>query len=161
MDSKSKDSGKTKDVLRQLQAELRQLQTTVNGLQSVGPHAEPVAEKPVRSDLIVQYAVQKSAPAAFTEAQLARVGDDAAATLGNAVSSPQKVALLRALLALPGGESAAFLGEAAGLSTGSLYHHLHDLMHAGLLGQAGRNRYVLTDRGKRVLLVLLALAVQS
>lgn len=160
MDVKSKDSGKTKDVLRQLQAELRQLQQAVSSLQSGEPPADATPARPAKSDWIVQFAVQKAGSASFSDAQLRRVADDAAALLGSALSSPQKVALLRALLTAPNGESAAFLGEAAKLSTGSLYHHLHDLIHAGLLGQSGRNRYVLTERGRRVLLILLALAAQ-
>ena len=41
----------------------------------------------------------KAGPLSFSEAQLASVSDDAAAALGYALSSPQKVALLRALLA--------------------------------------------------------------
>ncbi|MBV9849470.1 MAG: helix-turn-helix transcriptional regulator [Armatimonadetes bacterium] len=176
MDSKSKEAVKTKDVLKQLQSELRQLQATVNALQRTDAPAtaedDPAAhkEKGDKAEWAVQYAVHhrpaggegvlKTGVQSFIEAQLMRVTDDAAATLGYALSSPQKVALLRALLARPA-ESAAALGETAALSTGSLYHHLHDLMHAGLIGQSARNRYVLTDRGRRVLLVLLALAAQS
>ncbi len=165
MEAKIKDAPKTKDALKQLQAELRQLQNTVSGLQGAGPPPEHAAVKASKGDWAVQYAVPppvgsaaKAAPVAFTEDQLARVTDEAAATLGSAISSPQKVALLRALLASTTGESAAALGAATDLSTGSLYHHLHDLMHAALIGQSARNRYVLTERGRRVLLVLLALA---
>ena len=175
MDSKIKDAPKTKDVLKQLQAELRQLQNTVSGLQAgeappAGDDAAAHRDRPDKADWTVQYAVHhrptgdgpalKTGALSFSEPQLGRVTDEAAAALGYAVSSAQKVALLRALLAAPGGESAAALGAAAALSTGSLYHHLHDLMHAGLIGQTARNRYVLTDRGRRVLLVLLALAAQ-
>ena len=171
MDNKAKDAVKTKDALRLLQAELRQLQTVVGALQ----HADPVPDAPAHRDkgdkgaAVVQYAVVhtpasggepfQTGPLTFGEGQLAQVSDDATAALGYALSSPQKVALLRALL-LREREGAAALGETAQLSTGSLYHHLHDLMHAGLIGQAARNRYVLTDRGRRVLLVLLALAAQ-
>ena len=36
MDNKPKDAQKTKDVLKQLQSEMRQLQTTVNALQRGG-----------------------------------------------------------------------------------------------------------------------------
>ena len=114
---------------------------------------------------MVQYAVRaaaadgKAGNFSFGDTSLAGVTDDAAAALGYALSSPQKVALLRALLGSET-ESAAALGETAQLSTGSLYHHLHDLMHTGLIGQSARNRYVLTDRGRRVLLVVLALAAQ-
>ncbi len=92
-----------------------------------------------------------------TAAQLTRVTNGDAAALGYALASAQKVALLRVLLD-KASESAAALGELTGLSTGSLYHHLRELMRAGLIHQAGRNSYVLTERGTRVLLVLLALA---
>lgn len=176
MDNKSKDAVKTKDVLRQLQAELRQLQTVVGALQQnegadrVEGGAAPSREKGEKADWTVQYAVHhrssgavaalKTGPVSISEGQLARVTDDAAAALGYALSSPQKVALLRALLAHEM-ESAAALGKTANLSTGSLYHHLHDLMHAGLISQSARNRYVLTDRGRCVLLVLLALAIRA
>ena len=175
MDNKPKDALKTKDVLKQLQTEMRQLQTTVNALQRArragraSDAALPRKERGDKVDWVVQYAVThrrrrtdacKTGTLSFSEAQLARVTDDAAAMLGYALSSPQKVALLRALLTREA-ESAAALGETAQLSTGSLYHHLHDLMHAGLIGQSARNRYVLTERGRRVLMVLLALAAQS
>ena len=171
MDSKPKDALKTKDVLKQLQSELRQLQTTVSALQRGDDPAAPGADAPAPArkgggDWVVQYAVRpaatdgKAGTFSLGDAQLAAVTDDAAAALGYALSSPQKVALLRALLSHET-ESAAALGETAQLSTGSLYHHLHDLMHAGLVGQSARNRYVLTDQGRRVLLVVLALASQS
>ena len=91
----------------------------------------------------------------MSAAQVAKVTDEAAALLGYALSSPQKVSLLRALLGMES-ESAAALGETAHLSTGSLYHHLRDLMHAGLIAQAGRNQYHITPRGQKVLLLLLA-----
>ena len=176
MENKSKDAVKTKDVLRQLQTELRQLQTTVNTIQrteasqNVEGSASIRKEGAEKGDWAVQYAVSHQPPGgaaalktgtlSFPEARLAQVTDEEVAALGYALSSPQKVALLRALL-LRETESAAVLGQTAQLSTGSLYHHLHDLMHTGLIGQSGRNRYVLTERGRRVLLVLLALAARS
>lgn len=175
MDNKAKETIKTKDVLKQLQNELRQLQTTVNGLQradaptNIEGEVSARKERPEKGDWTVQYAVHhrphgggealKTGLLSFTDGQLARVTDESAAALGYAISSPQKVALLRALLACET-ESAAALGGTAQLSTGSLYHHLHDLMHTGLIAQAARNRYLLTERGRRVLLALLALAAQ-
>ena len=99
----------------------------------------------------------KTGTVTVSAGQLQAATDEAAALLGYALSSPQKVSLLRALLGPPS-ESAAALGAAAQLSTGSLYHHLRDLMHAGLIAQEGRNRYAITPRGQRVLLLLLALA---
>ena len=175
MDNKNKDPVKTKDVLKQLQSELRQLQTAVNGLQRVdvprnsAGEASPHKDSAEKGEWTVQYAVHHRPPSggealktgllSLAEGQLDRVSDETAAALGYALSSPQKVALLRALLVRET-ESAAALGATAQLSTGSLYHHLHDLMHTGLIGQTARNRYILTDRGRRVLLVLLALAAQ-
>ena len=152
---------KTKDAIKQLQADMRQLHTLLAGKQSDGGNSEePPAAPKAKGEVAVQYAVGKSGTHAVTEAQIAKVTDEAAAALGYALSSPQKVALLRALL-LKETESAAALGAAAHLSTGSLYHHLRDLMHADLIKQAGRNQYMLTPRGGRILLVVLALATES
>jgi hypothetical protein len=175
LDSKSKDTPKTKDVLKQMQAELRQLQVTISALNGANPSVvsdgEPLVKAEGKADWVVHYAVyDRSAGAAalktgtlsFTAAQLGVMRDTDVAEIGSAFSSPSKVALLRALWAADdGGESAANLGQAAALSTGSLYHHLHDLSHADLIDQSGRNRYILTERGRRALLVLLALAVPS
>jgi len=171
--------GKTKDALKQLQAEIRQLQTAMASIKpgsvgetfdhgdgdTVGGHNDPVG---VVGEAVVQYSVNYStvhdgetatqtAENSLSLAQLAHVSDESVAAIGYALSSAQKVGLLRSLLGKPS-ESAAALGEATGLSTGSLYHHLRDLMHADLITQAARNRYVLTERGLRVLLVLSALA---
>ena len=174
MDNKTKDAVKTKDVLKQIQAEVRQLQALVaegrGGHESAGEAAGEGAGKG-KSEAVVQYSVSRPSAgvgdAAFktgmvsvSAAQIAKVTDEAAALLGYALSSPQKVALLRALLGREA-ESAAALGVTAQLSTGSLYHHLRDLMHAGLIAQAGRNQYHVTPRGQRVLLLLLALASEK
>ena len=171
MDNKAKDAQKTKDVLKQLQAEMRQLQALVSeglGGREPGPEAADGAAGKGKADALVQYLVNRPASgggdAAFktgtvsvSAAQIGKVTDEAVALLGYALASPQKVALLRALLGREA-ESAAALGAVAHLSTGSLYHHLRDLMHAGLIAQAGRNQYHVTPRGQRVLLLLLALA---
>ena len=164
---------KTKEALKQLQAEIRQLQTVVSNKQPrpgpEGPSEEAVNTGSKVKDAVVQcsvtYAVpgrgpgQKKMAVAASAAQIARVTTEAAAALGYALASPQKVALLRALLDKEA-ESAAALGKVTGLSTGSLYHHLRELMRAGLIHQAGRNSYVLTERGVRTLLILLALAAE-
>ncbi len=164
----------TKEALKQMQAEMRQLQSqlTDRAVDKVSAEKSAVPEPAARSksESVVQYSVHRPASGgddtafktgtlSITAAQVAAATDEAAAQLGYALSSPQKVGLLRALLGHES-ESAAALGEAAGLSTGSLYHHLRDLMHAGLLAQAGRSRYAITARGQRVLLVLLALTVE-
>ncbi len=167
---------KTKDALKQLQAEMRHLQALVaEGRPEPRPDAAEPDESPAsgkgKTDAVVQYAVNrpasgkgdgpfKTGTVAVSYAQIGKVTDEAAALLGYALSSPQKVALLRALLERDS-ESAAALGLTAHLSTGSLYHHLRDLMHAGLIAQAGRNQYHITPRGQRVLLLLLALAAEG
>ena len=166
---------KTKEALKLIQTEMRQLQALVTeGRTESKPENAPIEEvmpSKGKSDAVVQYSVHRSSAgdgdAAFktgnvavTAAQIAKVTDESVALIGYALSSPQKVALLRALLGQEH-KSAASLGAVANLSTGSLYHHLRDLMHAGLIGQAGRNQYQITPRGQRVLLVLLALAAEG
>jgi hypothetical protein len=169
----------TKEALKQMQAEMRQLQTLIAD-QKPDPKSDPKPEpRPesksetkaeTKSDGGVIYSISrpalndtdtafKTGAISVSAAQIQRATDESAALLGYALSSPQKVGLLRALLG-HASESAAALGTAAHLSTGSLYHHLRDLMHAGLIAQEGRNRYQITPRGQRVLLLLLALTVE-
>ena len=159
----------TKEALKQMQAEMRQLQAQLADRPAEKLSVSEPAPKG-KSDALVQYSIHrpasgdddtpfKTGPVAVSAAQVTAATDEAAAQLGYALSSPQKVGLLRALLGHDS-ESASALGEAAGLSTGSLYHHLRDLMHAGLLAQAGRSRYAITPQGQKVLLVLLALTVE-
>lgn len=162
---------KTKDALKQLQGEIHQLQALV-AAKGTAPKAddEPPAKKnrgPALVEYSVNYILPEGATAspeihayAFTESQISIVGDNAAASIGYALASSQKIGLLRALLGKDS-ESAAALGEATSLSTGSLYHHLRELMRAGLVTQSGRNRYLLTGLGARALLLLLALAADS
>ena len=175
MENKIKDTPKTKDALKQLQADMRQLQALLAEGRAVQRTESPIADESTtvktRSEVAVQYSVSlppsengaasyKTGPISVSLLQTEKVTDEAAALLGYALSSPQKVSLLRALLGHES-ESASALGAAANLSTGSLYHHLRDLMHAGLIGQSGRNRYHVTPRGQRTLLLLLALAVEK
>lgn len=165
---------KTKDALKQLQAEVRQLQASLTRKRP-GPDPDSSdddkAPRKERGAALVQYTVSVPAPgedgkaskpyqAAFTEFQLGEVSDEAAAALGYALASPQKIRLLRALWDKES-EGAAALGAATNLTTGSLYHHLRELMRAGLIAQSGRNRYVLAPRGARVLPVVLALALED
>jgi len=168
----------TKEALKQMQAEMRQeirqLQTLVGEQRAERKPDAPPDEAPPsakgKADGVVQYSISrpasgegdapfKTGAVAVTAVQIAKTTDEAAALLGYALSSPQKVSLLRALLGRES-ESAAALGTTTNLSTGSLYHHLRDLMHAGLITQAGRNQYQITPRGQRVLLLLLALAAE-
>jgi DNA-binding HxlR family transcriptional regulator len=93
-------------------------------------------------------------------AHLTAAEDAAVARLGYALSSPPKIALVRCLL--DGGEqSAARLGEQTGLTTGSLYHHLRELIHAEVVSSANRTRYALTPRGRRAVLLLFALVGEA
>lgn len=172
---KLKDPSKTKDALKQLQADMRHLQAML-AENRTERHTENVLSEETsgpktRGEVAVQYSVSlpssetgaasyKTGPVSVSLQQTQKVTDEAAAVLGYALSSPQKVSLLRALLGHES-ETASALGIAASLSTGSLYHHLRDLMHAGLLGQAGRNRYHITPRGQKTLLLLLALSVEN
>ncbi len=165
----------TKEALKQMQAEMRQLQTLIADQKSDPktdhkPDHKPEPKDDLKSDGGVTYSVYrpalgdgdtafKTGTVTVSAAQIQQATDESAALLGYALSSPQKVGLLRALLG-HASESAAALGAAAQLSTGSLYHHLRDLMHAGLIAQEGRNRYQITPRGQRVLLLLLALTVE-
>ncbi len=165
---------KTKDALKQLQAEVRQLQVSLNQKRvfpEIDTSEDDKSGKKERGGVLVQYTVaalapdvdgkaQKPAHFAFTELQLREVTDEAAAAIGYALASAQKIGLLRALWGKES-EGAATLGEATSLTTGSLYHHLRELMRAGLVSQSGRNRYVLSPRGVRVLAVVLALAADD
>jgi hypothetical protein len=90
-------------------------------------------------------------------AGLLETPDVQVAQLGQAFSSTPKVAILRALL-WEGAQSAALLGERAGLTTGSLYHHLRELTHAEVIVASGRNRFALTNLGRQTALVLFTLA---
>lgn len=90
-------------------------------------------------------------------ADVLRAPDERIARISYAFSSLPKVALVRSLLAT-GPQSAAQLGEKARLSTGSLYHHLRELVHAEVIHQTGRNQYALTPLGHQTALLLFALA---
>ena len=87
------------------------------------------------------------------------VSDVHAARLGQAFSAPQKIALLRVLIA-DGPQSSAQLEEKAGLTTGSLYHHLRELVHAHVVESAGRSRYRLTELGLQSALVVFVQAAR-
>ena len=165
----------TKEALKQMQAEMRQMQALITEQRAERkpdvPPEEPTPGAKGKTDGVVHYSISrpasgdsdapfKTGAVAVTAAQIAKTTDEAAALLGYALSSPQKVSLLRALLGREA-ESAATLGTTTNLSTGSLYHHLRDLMHAALIAQAGRNQYQITPRGQRVLLLLLALAAEG
>ena len=83
--------------------------------------------------------------------------DSGVARIGYAFSSPQKVGILRALL-MSGAQSAAGIGRETNLTTGSLYHHLRELTHAGVIETNARNCYSLTRLGLGTTLLLFAQA---
>lgn len=162
---------KTKDAIKQLQVEIKLLQAQMDSKSPRVQDNAPITEDGSAGRKGRSFAVQcvvihpvpgngaepKKMTTTATASQVAKVTNDAAASLGYAVASPQKVALLRALLDKES-ESASALGEATHLSAGSLYHHLRELMRTDLVRQSGRNQYHLTERGVRTLLVVLALA---
>jgi len=84
--------------------------------------------------------------------------DPAVARLAAAFAAPPKAALTRLLLAADAPQSAAALGIGAGLTTGSLYHHLREMAHAGVIAPSGKSRYALTSEGRFAALLLFALA---
>ena len=83
--------------------------------------------------------------------------DSGVARIGYAFSSPQKVGILRALM-MNGAQSAAGIGRETNLTTGSLYHHLRELTHAGVIETNARNCYSLTRLGLGTTLLLFAQA---
>ncbi len=80
------------------------------------------------------------------------------AQLFAALASPHRIVILRTLW--DGPRSSQSLQETVGMSsTGQLYHHLKELLAAGLLIQRGGREYTLAP-AKRVL-ICLALAIAS
>lgn len=105
----------------------------------------------------VEASTTRSLTGGLTEL-LDEAGDKDIARLAYALSSPPKVALVRSLLR-NGGRGAAQLGNDAGLSTGSLYHHLRELVHADFV-HTERGRYTLTWPGRTIALLLFAAATE-
>ena len=85
---------------------------------------------------------------------------DRAARIAASLGAQPRIVLARLLLT-EDTMTATELGIGADLTTGSLYHHLREMTHSGVLAAAARNRYVLTPLGRRVLLLLLALAQEE
>lgn len=169
METKPKDSQKTKEAIKVLQQEVRQLHALVLAQSNIVPGSPPVeASEAIDGNTSVQYSLHyksgvagvrpvKERARSISQALVDGTSDAAAAEVGYGLSSPQKISLLRTLL-VRGAEGASALGVASELSTGSLYHHLRDLMHSGLVAQSARNRYELTSRGTRALLLILAIS---
>jgi DNA-binding HxlR family transcriptional regulator len=196
---------KTKDALKQMQSELRAVQSAIEQLRLALPQSgadqdgvsgtpatgakSPVGfrmEAKALADLLAPSdgdaladadaaagyavvvrppgikAVRRHAPPALPFARLRAATDEQVAIVANALSAPPKVAILRALFAVTESkESAATLGEQTKLSSGSLYYHLRDLTHAGLIEQATRGHYSITVKGQCALLLMSALAVEG
>lgn len=77
-----------------------------------------------------------------------------------ALGSPVRLMLLRELLQGP--KTGQQIQEATGISSaGQLYHHLKELLAAGLIEQKSRNLYLLPPRNMIPFLVLLAAAFDS
>ncbi len=83
-----------------------------------------------------------------------------AARIAASLGAPPRILIARLLLT-DGTLTATQLGTGANLTTGSLYHHLREMTHAGVLAVVSRNRYALTPLGRRSLLSLLAFAQDS
>ena len=104
---------------------------------------------------------KRLAPPGLPLSKLNGLSEEQVAAVANALSAPPKVAILRALFSLAGGkDSAASLGDTTSLSSGSLYYHLRDLSYAGLIEQASRGTYTITNKGICALLLLSALAAE-
>jgi hypothetical protein len=103
-------------------------------------------------------ALRRDALASPTDAPAAGPADcQRVAQLASGFASPAKVALAQALLA-DGPQSAQQLGATAGLTTGSLYHHLRDLVHAGIAHTDSKGTYHLTPLGARIGQALFSLS---
>jgi DNA-binding HxlR family transcriptional regulator len=133
-------------VLRRLTDELTSLRSEVNAIREgqVSIPAEKAVTVSGRND-------------SMDTVSLESLDDNAIARVAYAFSSAPKVALVRHLL-LSEELSAAELGDKAGLTTGSLYHHLRELIHSGVVTQANRNRYSLSEMGKQMALAIFTLA---
>jgi DNA-binding HxlR family transcriptional regulator len=140
-------------VLRRLTEELTSLRSEVNAIRE-GQLSLPAEKVTTATD-----GNARIHPASLEEARsdLESLDDNAIARVAYAFSSAPKVSLVRHLL-LSEELSAAELGERAGLTTGSLYHHLRELIHSGVVTQANRNRYSLSEMGKRLALSIFSLA---
>ncbi|MBC7806172.1 MAG: helix-turn-helix transcriptional regulator [Akkermansiaceae bacterium] len=93
------------------------------------------------------------------EAQMERESalSERAARIAASLGAEPRVLIARLLL-MDFPLTATELGTGADLTTGSLYHHLREMIHAGVLQVVSRNRYALTPLGRRALLSLLAFA---
>lgn len=91
--------------------------------------------------------------------QLLSVPDAAPAALAAGAGSDKRIAILKLLYSHAA--SSAELGKAVGLRGGALFHHLSALRTVGLVTLRGRNDYVITNRGRDVLLTLLLMSKRN
>lgn len=93
-------------------------------------------------------------------AGLPPVLDDAATAravrLGAGFSTPVRVALIQVLLH-GGKQPVADIGTQVGVTTGSLYHNLRELIHAGIAVQVDKTHYELTAAGREAATLLFQL----
>ncbi len=141
-------------ALRRLTEELTSLRSEVNAIRDVqttlpDDKTESETRQNQRADMPSRNELRSD---------LEALDDTAVARVAYAFSSVPKVSLVRHLL-LSEELSAAELGERAGLTTGSLYHHLRELIHSGVVTQANRNRYSLSEMGKSIATAIFTLAV--
>jgi len=78
------------------------------------------------------------------------------AAFASPFASPQRVAIMN-VLARRGDLAAHDLAEATGLAGGQFYHHLKELVRAGLVGSDTRGCYRLTERGSSALYAMAVL----
>lgn len=95
----------------------------------------------------------------FTVANVLDADPDTAAKVFAALASPARITLLQALLDGPR-TTQQLRGVLDDPSVGQLYHHLRELMSAGLVVQPGRSRYAL-PRGSQAELSILVVAAAS
>ena len=80
-----------------------------------------------------------------------------ASRIAASLGAPPRVFIARQLLT-EGTLTATQIGTGGNMTTGSLYHHLREMTHAGVLSVVSRNLYALMPLGRRVLVSLLAFA---
>jgi DNA-binding HxlR family transcriptional regulator len=161
MAAQSKDGKEKKNkdevtaIVRRLAEEVAALRTEVAAVKAEAGNSADTSLAAVEHVPLEMYLTELD-----TEPQRSRLletDDSTVARFGYALSSAPKIALVRYLLE-EGEQSAAQLGEKTGLTTGSLYHHLRELIHTEIIVQSSRNRYALTPQGRRAVLLLFALA---
>ena len=82
--------------------------------------------------------------------------EEEAAQFASIFSSVQRRRLMEGMVGAV--QSAAELRAKTGLGSGSLYHHLRELIHAGFAEQGGRGRYTLTAAGMTAIITFLHVA---